>query len=119
MAYGENHDAFLGSAYQSIHAEEHAISKLPSVPARKKKPRVDLLVMRTTRTGTLGISRPCARCTILLYHEVPARGYELGNIYYTASDGSIAKTNIYNLVEQQKKDPHITLYYRTRNPKKH
>lgn len=115
MAYGENHDSTVGSAYQTVHAEEHAIKKLPFVPARKKKPRVDILVIRTTSAGHLGISRPCLRCTILLYTELPSRGYELGNIYYTISDGSIVKTTIHNLITEQKENPHVSQYYRNRN----
>jgi cytidine deaminase len=118
MAYGENHDSVIGTAYQTVHAEEHAIKKLPRVQPKKKKPRVDILVIRTTSAGNLGISRPCLRCTILLYTELPSKGYELGNIYYTISDGSIVKTTIEELITEQKENPHISQYYRNRNMKK-
>lgn len=117
MAYGENHDSVIGRSYQTIHAEEHAIKKLPHAPPRKKKTSIDMLVIRTTRNGHLGISRPCLRCTILLYTELPSKGYDLRNIYYTLSDGSITKTTITDLVLYQKETPHITQYYRNRNMK--
>ena len=117
MAFGENHDSNVGTSYNSIHAEEAALNKLPPAPPRKKKPRIDILVIRTTQTGHLGISRPCFRCTMLLHKIVPAKGYVLGNIYYTQSNDTIVKTNINELVMQQKTDPHISLYYRIRNLK--
>ena len=118
MAYGENHDSMIGTAYQTIHAEEHAIKKLPYMHARKKRPGVDILVIRTTKNGNLGISRPCLRCTLLLYIEVPSKGYDLKNVYYSTADGSIVKTNILDLIINQKDDPHISQYYKNRNMKK-
>lgn len=117
MAYGENHDHVTGSAYNTIHAEEHALRKLPSAPPRKKKPKVDILVIRTTPNGHIGISRPCLRCTILLYTEVPSKNYELGYIYYSTSEGTLIKTRIENLIMEQKENPHISQYYRTHNMK--
>lgn len=118
MAYGENHDYNVGNAYLSVHAEEHAINKLPPAPSRKKKPRVDILVLRTTHTGHYGISRPCLRCTMLLSKELPAKGYTLGNIYYTLSNETLVKTSIQELVNHHKIDPHVSLYYRLKHEKR-
>lgn len=112
MAYGENHDRMIGNSYSSIHAEEHALNKLPNAPPRKKKPRLDILVIRTTFHGHFGISRPCLRCTMLLAKEVPAKGYTLGNIYYSLAHNILVKTSITELIHQQQENPHITLYYR-------
>jgi hypothetical protein len=117
MAFGENHDSTNGAAYNSVHAEEAALNKLPSLPPRKKKPKIDILVIRTTHNGYLGISRPCIRCTMLLYKLVPAKGYTLGSVYYTQSNDMLVKTNIKELIIQHQKDPHISLYYRMRNIK--
>lgn len=115
MAYGENHDYNVGNTYMSIHAEEHAINKLPCAPPRKKKPRLDILVIRTTHTGHFGISRPCMRCTMLLYKEVPSKGYILNNVYYTLSNDTLVKTNVQELIKQHKIAPHISLYYRMKH----
>jgi hypothetical protein len=119
MAYGENHDHMNGNSYCSIHAEEHALNKLPPAPPRKKKPRIDILVIRTTHHGHFGISRPCMRCTMLLYKELPSKGYVLGNVYYTESNHTLIRTSIDELVEQHQKNPHLSLYYRMRQEKNH
>jgi hypothetical protein len=118
MAYGENHDHNIGTSYCTIHAEEHALNKLPYVQPRKKKQRLDILVIRTTHTGSLGISKPCIRCTMLLEKELPSKGYILGNIYYTMSNDTIIKTNIEELVMQHSISPHLSLYYRIRQEKR-
>ena len=118
MAFGENHDSNIGTSYNSIHAEEDALNKLPQAPPRKKKPRIDLLVIRTTQAGYLGMSRPCSRCTMLLHKMIPAKGYILGNVYYTHSNDTLVKTKIDSLVVQHKAEPHITLYYRSKAIKK-
>lgn len=117
MAYGENYDYTTGNGYITVHAEEHALRKLPSAPPRKKKQKVDILVIRTTHTGHMGLSRPCLRCTLLLYSELPSRGYTLGSIYYSVAHEVIAKTTIEQLVAGHREDPHITQYYRNRNMK--
>lgn len=114
MAFGENHDFTLGGTYNTIHAEEHALNKLPPAPPRKNKPRIDILVIRTTHSGYMGSSRPCLRCTMLLYKMVPAKGYILGNVYYTVSNETIVKTTIEDLVVQQQAKPHVTVYYRAK-----
>jgi len=46
--------------------------------------------VRTTPHGSLGVSRPCAHCLMRLSRDLPKRGYQLRDVYYTEDGGSVA-----------------------------
>lgn len=116
LSYGENIHKGTGSGdpknFFSIHAEENAIKKLPCLPRQKKLKRVDLLVIRANKSGSLGNSKPCVHCILCLYKHLPVKGYILDTIYYSASDGELKETNLSLLT---KEDMHMTRYYKERN----
>jgi len=98
----------------SVHAEINAINNLIRHSANKKHLiKIDLLVIRTSNTGKLGMSKPCLKCIIDLSNLPQKKGYILKNIYYSNSEGSIIKTNLKSLIES--KDYHITRYYLNHN----
>ena len=94
----------------TTHAEINAINNLIPHSANKKNPiKIDLLVIRTSNTGKIGMSKPCIKCIIDLSILPQKKGYVLKNIYYSDSNGSIIKTNLKSLIET--KDFHISRYY--------
>jgi cytidine deaminase len=97
----------------SIHAEVNAIMKLPPLPRKKNLKKIDILVIRTSSTGKLGISKPCGKCLIDMYILPPKRGYIVKNIFYTDTDGNIINTTLKRLINSN--NYHISQYHRHRN----
>jgi hypothetical protein len=116
LSYGENLHKGNGTGdpknFYSIHAEENAIKKLPQLSRNKKLKRVDLLVIRANKSGSLGNSKPCVHCIICLYKQLPLKGYILDTIYYSNSDGILKESNLASLT---KEELHMTRYYKERN----
>jgi cytidine deaminase len=115
LSYGENMVCLNRSCLPSeqpwtIHAEDAAIRKLPTL-SKKRPKKIDLLVIRTSKTGVLGISKPCENCVMLLQHQLPEKGYRLQKIYYS-EDGEIKVTTLRKLLTE---DPHITRYCKERS----
>ena len=99
---------------RTIHAEINAINNLVHCSAKKKHLiKIDLLVIRTSNTGKLGISKPCIKCIIDLSTIPKKKGYIIKNIYYSDTDGSIIKTNLKTLIDT--KDFHVSRYYLNHN----
>jgi hypothetical protein len=73
----------------TVHAEAHALSKLDKINTFrrnvKKHNKIDLLVVRMSKTGKIGYSRPCKDCL----DKMSLSRYNINNIYYTANDGLI------------------------------
>jgi hypothetical protein len=98
----------------TTHAEINAINNLVPHSANKKHlVKIDLLVIRTSNTGKIGMSKPCVKCIIDLTTLPQRKGYILKNIYYSDKNGEIIKTNLKSLIET--KDFHISRYYMSRN----
>ncbi len=91
----------------TIHAEDAAFRKLPSLP-RKRLKKIDLLVIRTSKTGVLGLSKPCTDCLNVL-QKLPEKGYSLQKIYYSTRDG-IEETTLKRLLEDD--NHHISKYHK-------
>lgn len=97
----------------TTHAEDNAIRKLPMMPRKKHLKKVDLLVIRTSKTGTLGNSKPCVHCLMLLQNKLPEKGYKLHTIYYT-DKGEIHETTLRELLADED-NLHLSRYYREHN----
>jgi len=76
--------SYSGCKYE-IHAEMEAMKKIK----RNIKKTYDILVIRVTKTGTLGNSRPCSRCKKYILYKCKMSGIQIGKIYYSNDDGSI------------------------------
>ena len=81
LSYGENRPR-TRPPFPTVHAECDAMNKLPSRTSRGRRTRLDLLVIRVNRGGTVGNSRPCAHCVQAL-QDLPRRGYILENVHYS------------------------------------
>ena len=73
----------------SIHAEHSAMNKLSRLNRFrrfiKSHEKFDIVVIRLSRSGVIGYSRPCKNCLTRLMNANIA----INNIYYTGADGSI------------------------------
>ena len=81
LSYGINHYRTVGN---SIHAEYDAIRKLP-ISRRVKK--VNMLVIRITKTGIIGNSCPCDSCKYMLQTFAITHGYDVRTVWYSTNDG--------------------------------
>ena len=98
----------------TIHAEINAINNLITHAANKKRlTKIDILVIRTSKTGKIGMSKPCIKCIIDLSTLPQRKGYILKNIFYSNSEGLIVKTTLRSLIDNR--DFHISRYYLNRN----
>lgn len=68
----------------NLHAEIGAILNQP----RETTENCDILVVRVSRTGILGNSKPCEMCAGAMAHV------GIRNVWYTNSDGEIVKSRL-------------------------
>jgi hypothetical protein len=90
MVIGENSARCAYSCIPiSTHAEIDALLKLKSyyMRTKQKRPlRMNLLVVRITKTGKLNNAEPCHHCMLQL---IRANFVNIQNLYYTNSSGTI------------------------------
>jgi cytidine deaminase len=91
----------------SYHAEHNAIQKLPNRYSKKLLP-INIFVLKTTMTGIIGNSKPCAHCLAVMSSLPIKKGYRISNIFYTNSDGNIEKKKLEDLF---KEDLHYSRLY--------
>lgn len=103
-------DLYSGCEYWR-HAETDVLRKIKkNKKARSKKiVRFDLIVIRVSKTGILGSSKPCSNCLKHLM-EVRQYGIYIDNVYYSTSNGSIEKSKLINLINEDSK--HVTRRFR-------
>jgi len=83
---------------------------------RKTKKRiivVDLLVIRVSKTGKLGNSRPCKHC---LLHLSQNKDVKVRNVYYSTRDTTIVREKFNTMLESDK--TYVSSGFRHRNKKK-
>ena len=80
LSYGENRPRGTNPVFPTVHAECDAMRKLPTAGRRRK--RLDLLVIRLNKGGTIGNSKPCSMCLEEL-QKLPSRGYVLETVHYS------------------------------------
>lgn len=110
LSYGENQ---FRNQYDlgTIHAEENAIRKLPTLPRKSRLKKVDILVIRTTKQGRLGCSRPCMNCLMTMNNWLPEKGYSVGTVYFSEDDGEISHMSFRRMFEDIDK-AHVSRYYK-------
>lgn len=98
----------------STHAEANAIAKLPPRPRNKKHLlKVNILVIRTSQTGKIGISKPCIKCILDMMTLPIKKGYIIKNILYSNEFGTIETTTLDKLINERKF--HVSRFYRMHN----
>lgn len=100
LSYGQN----MARDNVSFHAEHNALQKLKSRDTKKLLP-INIFVLKTSLTGVVGNSKPCAHCLAVMLTLPLKKGYKISNIYYTNSDGNIEKKKLAELLMD---DLHIT-----------
>jgi len=81
----------------SVHAEIDAL-KYAKKKLSYSKGKVNLLVVRYTKTGIIGESRPCYHCILHLQKYQTKIAY----IYYSTADGRIVRENLMNMLKSHK-----------------
>ncbi len=98
----------------TTHAEANAIMNLPPRPRnRKHLTKIEILVIRTSQTGKIGISKPCIKCIIDMMSLPQKRGYIIKTISYSDANGAIITTTLNNLLEEG--NFHVSRFYRMHN----
>ena len=97
----------------SIHAEQHALTKLPYVRNKKKLEAINLLVIRVSTKNKIQSSKPCAKCIEQMKFLPQKKGYILKHIYYSDENMNIVKTDLDNLDKSTK---HYSKYDRRFRP---
>ena len=94
LTYGSNYFLPENSIHNSIHAEHDAINRLPPVKT-KKIVNVNLMVIRASKTGVLGMSKPCEHCIKMMLIKGLEKGYYISKIYYSDINGDLIKTSLW------------------------
>jgi len=97
------------SSNKSVHAENDAIHRLKPRKHKKKK-KINMLIIRTTKLGKLGSSQPCYHCTLQLMDLIPSLGYKLNYIIYTNKDETMTKIKFNKFIQSE--EFHISGFYR-------
>ncbi len=97
------------SSICSLHAEMNAIRKASSNRSIKDGALMDLIVIRVSPTGVLGMSRPCYRCVQKMY----GARFKIDNVIYSTADGKIVSEKLNQLARSP--NLHVTHGDRLRN----
>lgn len=108
---GENstRQARNGCCY-GLHAEMDAIRKLPPIPLKAKKKKINLIVIRIDRFGNLRNSGPCFKCIQYMQRLNLTTSYKIENVYYSDQDGNIVVIKLADLIDQENK--HVSYAFR-------
>jgi hypothetical protein len=99
---GENSPRRLGSCPISTHAEMDVLRKIyksTTIPASSKRiDKFDVLVIRISKTGKLGSSRPCFHCINSMMNTPIAK---IQYVYYSTNDGKIVREKLDTMLESE------------------
>lgn len=112
LTYGMNKYMDIEGVRPSIHAEHNAIDKLPCLRRNRNPVNINLLVVRMSRTGKLGSSKPCINCIQTMTTLPLKKGYKIQYVYYSDRDGNIIETTIRKLEAEEY--PHISGYWKNK-----
>lgn len=93
-----------------MHAEHDAIINLPCLPRKHHTKKVDIVIVKTSKTGCLGNSKPCLHCLAMMQMLAPKKGYRIDRVFYSNEFGHMVCYRLEHLL----KDPniHVSKYYR-------
>ena len=97
MGYN-NYRGVNSPIHGTIHAEIDAMSRLPYYfNNKKRKKKLDLIVIRINLHGELRQSKPCIHCIKYLNRM---KNYTIRYVYYSNNDGLIVRTNFNTLYNE-------------------
>lgn len=92
LAHGYNH-TYSYRGFNSTHAEMDVINKLDLHYYKRNRIKLDLYVVRVSKSGNIAESKPCMHCIkTMIKSEL-----NIKNVYYSNSNGEIVKTTLYEL----------------------
>ena len=97
---------------KNCHAEMDCIDRLP-IRKSGKILKIDIIVIRITKSLILGNSKPCAVCLKYLYNKSKEKGYYINNLYFSNTTGEIEKYKFIDLVKHPEQI--FSAYYRNRS----
>jgi cytidine deaminase len=97
----------------TIHAEHFAINKLKTRERNKKLCKINILVIKVSNTGLIGMSKPCKHCVDNLQKLANKKGYFIENIYFSNQLRQIEKWSYAKLESDPNK--HISEFYKKNN----
>jgi cytidine deaminase len=109
LTYGVNNMGDSEGKRPGIHAEYDAIRKLAPLKRQKRLVNINILVIRLSGKNKLQSSKPCANCIETMKQLPPKLGYNIKNVYYSNDDGSIIKTSLIQLDNEEK---HYSRFYK-------
>lgn len=106
FGFGVNYSISNTNRCATIHAEHDALNDYMSrytIHKNKKNnkninPKVDLVVIRISKTGLIGYSRPCYDCVNMLNHSY----LNIRMVYYSDENGSIIGEKFSNMIDSPK-----------------
>jgi tRNA(Arg) A34 adenosine deaminase TadA len=104
ITYGVNSDRIFTNTLHT-HAEMDIIRKLQQYANTKKRPVIDILIIRINKQNQLLNSKPCSICVNYL---CKVKHLIIKNIYYSNQEGNIVKISLKQLLLEQQ---HYTKRY--------
>ena len=92
-----------------------ALSNLQPLPKKHHYKKVDIVVIRTSKTGIIGMSKPCIHCIVKMHTLAPQKGYRINKVYYTNECGVLVDTSLNKLLTED--THHMSGFYRNTNCK--
>lgn len=105
----------LNSNQSTTHSEVKALLNLKQSEYIRKSSyeKVNILIIRVSLTGKLGISKPCLKCIEDLNILPQKKGYIIDRISYSTNEKIIEHTTLNKLtIESATREYHISKYYR-------
>lgn len=85
----------------TCHAEITSCKKLSKMTSKLKMKSLDLYVLKVSKSGKLGISKPCYHCIKYLKKYTSLIGCNLRYVYYSNSNGNIIKERFVELLDSE------------------
>jgi hypothetical protein len=74
---------------------------------------INLLVIKTSQRGKIGMSKPCIRCVLHMLLQPQKKGYNIKKVSYSTPNGNIEHTTLKELIDDE--NYHISKYYKAHN----
>lgn len=110
ITFGVNKYGDKQGRIPGVHAEHDAILKLPFIKKKNKLENINILILRFSKNGNILMSKPCINCINNMINIPIKKGYKINNIFYSENDGSITKTTLRELNNQENK--HYSKFFR-------
>lgn len=89
----------------TVHAEIAGLNKIEKNNKYRKKIKVNVIVLRVTKTGLLGESKPCYHC---IHRMANSKNVKIDKIIYSRSDGTCTTEKFSNLMKEDIENIHIS-----------